>query len=287
VKPKGYNPASPIALLSKRSYDNIAWDKLSTKDLLEQNSSGISFAAIAAKRGVFYHIPKRIITQEVLTQDISDDQYDKVIHHLTRSEQLRTLPKNLLTEKLLSLPGDHGDSCYHILAQDNNSAFIPDKLWTRTALTLQNNNSETPLHDICEDDSDLMPKDITFDDLLIKSDTGITPLHTWATSSTWLKIPDEYLKKNTLELPIGETGLTLLNSLVEQYENQKISGWYSKEDKSLMDKKIKRILSLASNKKLESLSNKKESPIVPLIKTELGKRLIMKKISQEGKAIEI
>jgi hypothetical protein len=276
----------PVDLISKRKYDQIPWNKLTTQDLLEKNSSGISFVAIVAKRGMFGNIPDEILTEEVLTEDSSNEEYDKVIHTLTRSEQIQSIPKRLLTEKLLSTPGDYGDSCYHILAQDNNAMFIADELWTRTALTLQNNNGETPLHDICEHDSDLIPKEVTFDDLLIESDTGITPLHTWAASVTWTRIPDEYLTKRTLELPIGDGGLTLLNSLVEQYENQKNSGWYTKEDRVPMDRKMKGILSLATDKKLKSLSNKKKSHILPLVKQEIGKRLIMKKIS-EDKAIEI
>jgi hypothetical protein len=280
------NSNRPVDLISKRKYDQIPWNKLTTHDLLKKNSSDITFAAIAAKRGMFTNIPQEIITEEVLTEDSSNEEYDKVIHTLTRSEQIQSIPKKLLTEKLLSLPGDHGDSCYHILAQDNNAMFIPDELWTRTALTLQNNHGETPLHDICENDSDLIPKEVTFDDLLIESNTGITPLHTWAASNTWTSIPDEYLTKKTLELEMGETGLTLLNSLVEQYENQKDSVWYTKEDRVLLDKKMKGILSLATDKKLKSLSNRKKSHIVPLINHEIGKRLIIKKIS-EDKAFEI
>jgi hypothetical protein len=287
VKTKSKDLEKPVDLISKRKYDQIPWNKLTTQDLLEKNSSGISFAAIAAKRGIFENIPKKIITEEALTEDSSNEEYDKVIHTITRSEQIKAIPKRLLSEKLLSLPGDHGDSCYHILAQDNNCAFIPDELWTKTALTLQNNNSETPLHDICENDSDLIPKEVTFDDLLIESDTGITPLHTWAASTTWTKIPDEYLTKRTLELEMGETGLTLLNSLVEQYENQKSSGWYTKKDQILMDKKMRGILSLATNKKLKSLSNKKESHIFPLLKREISKRTIIKTISLEDKELEI
>jgi hypothetical protein len=288
VKPKGTNKnLQPIDLISKRDYDNIPWDKLTTQDLLKENSQGLCFAAIAAKRGVFFHLPKKIITEEILTQDVSSDQYDKIIHLLTRSEQVRTIPKKLLTEKLLSTQGDYGDSCYHILAQDNNAMFIPDGLWTRTALTLQNNSGETPLHDICENDCEAIPKEITLEDLLIKSNTGITPLHTWANSASWTKIPNEYLTRKTIELPMGETRLTLLNCLVEQYENQKESPWASKSDIELMDNKMKKILSLTSDKNIKSLSNRKESHVVPLAKQEIGKRMIMKKISEAEKGIQI
>jgi hypothetical protein len=294
VKHKGDNPQKdttapmkPVDLISKLEYDKIKWELLTTKDLLSRNSRGISFATIAAKRGIFCKIPKGIITKEVLTQNTSDDECDKVIHKLTRSKQIRAVPKKLLTENLLSTPGDYGDSCYHILAQDNNSMFIPDELWTKTALTLQNNNNETPLHDICENDSDIIPKNITLNELLLESDTGITPLHTWAASPNWYKIPNEHLTRRTLELPIGDAGLTLLNSLVEQYENQKNSGWYTKDDKYLMEEKMKGILSLATDKKLKYFSNMKNSHIAPLAKNEIGKRMIMKKILEDDKAIEI
>lgn len=277
-------------LISAFQGEDQSWiDKksLTTKDILKQNERGESVATLSAKSGRFYLLPKEIVTLEVLQQEISNEDYDTVLHKLARSRQLSAIDKNLLTEKILSAKGNYGESIYHIAADDNAPESIPKQLWTRTTVTLQADTGVTPLHHLCQYDYTLIPKDITLEDILIPTNTGSTPLHCWATTQNWHKIPDKFLTQKTLELK-AEYEASPIESILKQFSHAylKFRNGLAKRDINI-ENKFKNILSKIKEETLKELLKTKEKVLFPLIKQEIGKRKLFKELNNKKQSLEI
>jgi len=255
---------------------------LTTEDILKQNKSGQSIAILSAKSGSFYLLPKEIVTLEVLEQEISNEDYDTVLHKLARSRQLSAIDKKFLKEDILSSKGNYGETIYHILADEDASQTLPKSLWTRSALTLQADSGVTPLHNICQYDCELLPEDITLEDLLTPTNTGSTPLHCWATSQNWHKIPNKFLTKETLELK-AEYEPPPIEAIVKQFGNThlRVKSSLAERDKSI-ESKFNYVLSKISSKTLVNLKKTKEKILLPFIRQELGKRELTQHIKEEA-----
>lgn len=260
---------------------------LTTEDILKQNDSGQSVATLAAKTGLFYLLPREIITLEVLQQEISNEDYDTVLHKLARNRQLSDVDSKLLTDTMLSAKGNYGESIYHIIADDNVPETIPKHLWTRTAVTLQADSGVTPLHHLCGYDWSSIPTDITIEDILMKTTTGATPLHRWTASQSWHRIPNKFLTKQTLELK-AEYEDTPIESIVKLFGNAhlRFRKGLAERDKNI-ENKFKSVLSEISEKTLKELLNTKEKVLIPLIKQEIGKRKVLKELEDKHQYIEI
>lgn len=277
-------------LISAFQGEDQSWiDKrsLTTQDILKQNERGESVATLSAKSGRFYLLPKEIITLEVLQQEISNEDYDTVLHKLARSRLLSVIDKKLLTEKMLSAKGNYGETIYHVAADDNVPEVIPKHLWTKTTVTLQADSGVTPLHHLCQYDWTLIPKDITLEDILIPTTTGSTPLHCWATTQNWHRIPDKFLTKETLELK-AEYETTPIESIIKQFGNLnlRVRNDIAEQD-IVIENKFKNVLSKISDKTLNELVNTKEKNLLPFIKRELGKRRVFKELANKTQSLEI
>jgi hypothetical protein len=182
---------------------------------------------------------------------------------------------------MLSAKGNYGETIYHILAHDNVPEMLPKKLWTRSAVTLQADSGITPLHHLCQYDWCLVPKDITLDDLLIKTTTGSTPLHCWAAAQTWHRIPNAFLTKETLELE-AEYEVTPIESIMKQFGNLnlRVRNGLIERDKNI-ENKFRSILSKISERTLKDLLSTKEKSLVTFIKEEMSKRKISKTLKKE------
>jgi len=266
-------------LISAYLGDRQEWiDKksLTTQDILKRDDRGHSVATLAAKNTRFFQIPKNIVTLEVLKQKISPEDDDTILHTLARTGQLSCLSKKFLTEEVLSLRGNDGETIYHIVAEENISHHIPKNLWTRTAVTLQADSGRTPLHPLCACNSDLIPPDVTLKDLLIATDGKSTPLHCWAASGEWVKIPNKFLTQETLELA-GDKGETPLNSIVEEYKVVKTwKGWGLKEEYLKVESKFALILSKVSEKTLKKIQKVKDPILEQPLNQELARRKLLK-----------
>lgn len=260
---------------------------LTTKDILKQNDNGQSVGTLTAKTGFFHLLPKEIITLEVLQQEISQEDYDTILHKLARNRQLSVVDKKFLTENILSAKGNYGESIYHIVAEDNVPESIPKHLWTRSAVTLQANTGITPLHHLCAYGWSSIPKDITLEDLLIPTNNGSTPLHCWAASQGWHKIPDKFLTNATLELK-AEYETSPIESIVKQFGSiyLRFRKGLAEKDKNI-ENKFKRVLSKISEKTLKGLLTTNEKIVIPLIKQEMGKRRLFKELDSKQQYIEI
>jgi len=271
-------------LISAFQGDDQSWiDKksLTTKEILKTNESGQSIANLSAKADRFYLLPKEIITPEVLQQEISQEDYDTVLHKLARNKQPWVLDKKYLTESILATKGNYGETVYHIIADDSVPEMIPKHLWTKTTVTLPADSGITPLHNLCQHDWTLIPKDITIEDILIKTTTGCTPMHCWATTQNWHRIPDKFLTKETLELR-AEYEAAPIGSIVKQFGqlNLKVKNKLEKTDKSI-ESKFRNVLSKITDKTLKELLNTTEKSLIPFIKDEITKRKLTKTLKEE------
>jgi ankyrin repeat protein len=276
-------------LISAYQGEDQSWvDKISltTRDILKQNERGESVATLAAKSGRFYLLPKEIVTLEVLQQEISNEDYDTVLHKLARNRQLSAVDKKLLTEDILSAKGNYGETIYHIITDDN-VTVIPKTLWTKEAITLQADSGVTPLHYLCQYDWTLIPKNITLKDILIPTTTGSTPLHCWANTQGWHRIPDKFLTKETLELK-SEYEATPIESIIKQFSNTylKFRNGLAERDQNI-ENKFKNVLSKVNDKTLNELVNTKEKNLLPFIKQEINKRKLFKELASKNQSLEI
>jgi hypothetical protein len=266
--------------------------KLTTYDIIKKNKQGAFIANIATAYRTLHEIPFSLLTKEVLLQDIhpykipSDEPHsqDKLIHQIARFDQLNCIPKELLTEELLLTRGSYGDNVYHIVSKNKEINEIPEFLWTKKALTSPEKDGTTPLHTIAVHQPDFIPPDIDLDSLLLKTDTGLTPLHVWADRPHWYKIPNKFLTKETLALDNG-FGSTLLETIVNSYKEW---WWHDRDSNSeKIEPKIVGIFRKADSKTLKLLSTLGQPSITKLLNNELLKRKVISTISKEEKSIEI
>jgi hypothetical protein len=274
--------------------------QLTKKDILKRNKEGKFLALLATHNKTLHTLPKSLITREVILEKVQEaqtnlnkkntphksklDSKNLLIHEIARYGQISAIPKNLLSEKLLSIKGTSGESVYHILAQEEQAEEIPKNLWTRDALTLKSPQGVTPLHYIVRQGADVMPETITLKDFLNETIIGETPLHSWAKSSYWISIPDKYLTQETLGLK-GSFKESILEIILDNYQN----GWASREPEfnEFMGSKISYALSQAKDSTFKEISKNPAPAIQPLVKNELIKRKLVKKISRGVNSLEI
>lgn len=234
-------------------------------------------------------VPKKSITERVLLTISKDNKHDiksTVIHQLAKSEEFKNIPKEVLTEEILSTKGLDGRSVYHILAEQHTIDFLPKRLITRKALTLESDTKWTPLHSVAHHTPHLIPKDIKLEDLLLKSDKNITVLHTWTSGSGWVDIPKEFLTKETLSLKDAAEQTPFLH-IVDQFEYD--SSYRKRFVGSDMTSKLKYVLSQTHTKQLKEIINNPEDyeKLVPFVKEEILKRKLFEKISKSEQSLEI
>jgi hypothetical protein len=268
------------ALIHGRNEKQGVWirlDELVQEDILAVNKSGENIAEDAARRGYFKYFSKEVMTTRVLTCHANPPKrHDLIIHLLARSGQFDCIPREILTEELLSLKGNYGENLYHILSGERQIHLIPEKLLTIQAMTSQSDTGVTPLHRMAAHRHALIPEEITLDDLLLKTVKGVTVLHSWAGSSGWINIPNEFLTRETLELKDGY-GTTPIDNIIENYSN----GWASRPPgaASTMNKKMKSVLKKLSDGKLQEL---KTIPCLQvLVEDQLLKRKLINGVSEE------
>lgn len=280
---KRKRPLSPLDHASKLRYDLIEWNKLTEKDITESDKKGVSFLMHIVKYGHWTNLPPKLkefsLTQPAIGKD-------KIIHLMAREGKINTIAKEFITEDLLSLKGNKGDSVYYVLAQENYANHIDKSLWTRQALTLKSNNGHTPLHFLVQCHPELLPDDITLEDMLIQDNEGDSALYMWARGSRWSEIPDKFLTKKTLELKVGYGDFeTLMHHIANRFKNDQVL--YRTNHNNPLDTKMKKILAKVSDKLLHSLFKNEDPSLSRHLNAELAKRKMVKELSQSEQYLEI
>ena len=274
---------TPLDHASKLRYDLIKWHKLTQKEITERDKKGISFLMHIVSYGHWTNLPPKF-KEFSLTQPATGE--DKIIHLMARNGKLNTIPKEFITEKLLSLKGNEEESVYHLLAQENYPHHIDKSLWTKKALTLTSYDDCTPLHAIVRYQPELLPKDITLADLLLPNKDEETPIYMWARGSHWSEIPDKFLTKKTLELKVGYGNFeTIVHHICENFKNDMVLK--SPEFITPLSIKMKKILSKINDKILHSLGKDKNPDLAKYVGNELAKRKLVKELSQSEQCLEI
>lgn len=276
-------PPTPLDHASKLRYDLIEWHKLTQKEITETSKNGISFLVHAVKYGHWINLPPKLKEFSLIQPSIGQD---KIIHLIAEQDRVRTIPKNLVTQELLSLKGNAGNSVYHLLAQEDRAHHIDKSLWTKKALTLKSNNGHTPLHCLVQCHPELLPEDITLEDILIQDNDGDSALYMWAQGSHWSKIPDKFLTKQTLGLKVDYGGFeTIIDHIAENFKNNLVLG--SSNLIAPLNIKMKKILSKVNDKTLHSLGKDGNPDLAKLISGELAKRKLVKELSQSKQFLEV
>jgi len=264
-------------------YDLIAWDKLTQEKLTELDKKGVSVLTHIVTHNVWKNLPPEL-KEFSLTQPAQGD--DKIIHLMARKGKVKTIPKELITEELLSLKGNNGNSVYHVLAQESYADHIDPKLWTKKALTLTANEGYTPLHIIAQYRPELLPKDIALSDLLLEDKDKDTPLYRWARGSRWSEIPDKFLTRETLEMKVGYGDFeTIMHHLAVKFKCDQVLK--SPKDITPLDIKMKKMLAKIGDELLASLSKNEGPSLSRHIKAEIAKRKMVKELPQSEQSLEI
>jgi hypothetical protein len=264
-------------------YNNVTED-----DLLSKKGDTLLILWLA-KNHLLNVVPKTAITKKVLLQVPNAPKHDKengVIHYLAKTEEFKHIPKDILTEEILSTKGLHGKSVYHTLAEHSKIDLIPNRLLTYGALCLRSDTGWTPLHSIAHHTPHLIPKDIKLEDILLKTEKNITVLHTWASGSGWVDIPKEFITKKTLQVE-DAAKQTPFSHMVNQFEYD--SSYRKRFVGKSMVSQLKYVLSQASTKQLKEIVNNSEDyeKILPLIEEVLLKRKLIKELSSSAESIEV
>lgn len=252
------------------SNNPIIFEDLTEEDLLKKDENGESIIFWALKNGVFEHIPKRCITQKVLLLDIPGTD-GKLIHLLAKERIFNYIPKDILSEELLSVKGKYGKSAYHLLANQGTIKNLPPKLLTKFALTLKADNGWTALHTIAGTTPHIIPDCITLEDLLTPANDNTTPLESWAMGPNWMEMPDKYITSKTL-LMKDNHGICPLDCFIKGYEYE----CNHRKDLAISyTPKIKSIFTKVPSDILKELENHKCKEVRMISKSEISKRKMM------------
>lgn len=278
-------------------------NELTEKILLKKNKYGESLIYIAALTYNIHSIPKSSITDKVLrdrTQQQELRGYNGIIiHAIAANDQIKEIPKELLTEELLSIQGQYGQSAYHILAQNGQIHLIPKELLTKNALCIEDFYKVRVLATIAENQPEAIPKEFLTPEMFYKAIKGETPLHSWAESEHWKSIPDNLLTKESISLKSSPKSPSPLDYIADHYSKEILTLYPN--TKTNLVKKMTRLLSLSSIAELERLKSleetkEKERSVRPtikehslshLIKSELSKKRVIKTISESPFELQI
>jgi hypothetical protein len=284
-------------LISAFYGDDQSWinkEDLTEEEILKTNATGEFIAHMAVKQKRLYTIPNPSITERVLTKKLTESHQptasiearggDMLIHEIAKLDQIHIISKPLLTEDLLSQKGTWGDSVYHLVAPEPQANSIPKKLWTLNAMRLRNDQLLTPLHGITQHNDHLVPSDISLKDLLMRSKSGDTPLHSWARGNGWINIPEKFIDGKTLNIK-GPRNTTPLELIISNFKDKLTSK--KPEDIKIMKTKLKIILSKSDKQSLMTLRKETHHETSKLIKDEIAKRSILNNLSNKEKSFEI
>jgi hypothetical protein len=259
------------ALIGGKNNTWVKKEDLTEKDILKKDFTGDFIAEHGVRYGYFKEFSPKAITYKVLVTESNASTNDKIIHILARAKQFHCIPKDLITEDLLNIKGEYNETIFHILCGKDQINEIPVNLLTRENLTTQSETGVTPLHRLVSHSRNLIPKDITLDDLLIETKHGSTAMHSWTGDNNWVNIPEKFLTMQSLEVK-DIYGSSPLSNIIDLYKD----GWASRADSMgvLMTSKIKEILTKISQKELNKLVKDRSPAISSLAKKETIKRKV-------------
>jgi hypothetical protein len=188
------------------------------------------------------------------------------------------------THELLSTRTGSGETVYHLLAQSYALDCIPKKLINKDSLLLSTDERRTVLHSLAINTPELIPKEITLKEMLIKDKNNCTPLHGYAYGSKWSDIPKEFLTKESVEIKDIE-GKTPADFMLDEFGFDVAYRKKGTDQKRIS--KIKHVLSLVSEDFLNKRRWLENTTLLNLIKKEVFRRVLNKKFSSNEQCIEV
>ena len=280
--------------MNPESHSPYAYGNLTEKDLLANNGAIVAWAIDHA---TFHELPKEAITAKVLLQEATNDTVKghRLIHLLAmpvigppasmvKHPPLKHIPQEVFTHELLSTRTDSGETVYHLLAQSYVLECIPKELINKDSLLLETPDKRTVLHSVAVNIPELIPKEITLKEMLIRDKNNFTPLHGYACSSKWSDIPKEFLTKDSVEIEDRE-GKTPTDYILDEFGFDVAYREKGTDHKRIS--KVKHVLSLVSQDFLNKRTKLENHTITKLIEQELNKRKILKEINKTEQSLEI
>jgi hypothetical protein len=288
---RGTSPSDMAKVITK----SLNYSNLTEQDLLANNGEIVSWAI---DKGTFHELPKAAITAKVLLQKAirgpqkgcSLLQIIALVNTNTTPSKvppLKHIPKEVFTHELLSTKEDSGETVYHMLAHSHVLGCIPKELITKDSLLLTTDEGRTVLHSVAINNPELIPKEITLKEMLMKDKNNFTPLHGYACSNKWADIPKIFLTKESVEIKDRE-GNTPTDYMLEEFGFD--AAYRDKKSDPKRISQIKHILSLISPDFLKTLVKRKgieNLDLLKLIKQEELKRNLHSKLSEKEQSIEI
>jgi hypothetical protein len=285
-----------ISKITSKNYEATFYnfDNPSEENLLKEGGAMVLYSIM---HHTFSTLPKKSITQKVLLQKSTKDgipminllaQVAHSIPDLKRNNPFKNIPKEVLTEELLSTRGDNEESVYHELADSKILYLLPKELITRKALLLNSKIHGTVLHKVAMNEAHLIPEDITLDDILTKDNVNFTPLHCWVCSNHWADIPERFLTKESIGVR-NMDGCSPFDYILERFKQDKSYGSWDHDIKAKA--KVKTLLNLIDHRQLNHLSSNSEYTSNPtlkiLVNQEITKRKVLEELSKNEQSIEI
>ena len=203
---------------------------------------------------------------------------------MVKHPPLKHIPQEVFTHELLSTRTDSGETVYHLLAQSYVLECIPKELINKDSLLLETPDKRTVLHSVAVNIPELIPKEITLKEMLIRDKNNFTPLHGYACSSKWSDIPKEFLTKDSVEIEDRE-GKTPTDYILDEFGFDVAYREKGTDHKRIS--KVKHVLSLVSQDFLNKRTKLENHTITKLIEQELNKRKILKEINKTEQSLEI
>jgi ankyrin repeat protein len=243
------NHTKPVELANKGEFHKINWSKLSVQDITEFDKNGFTLLHYAIRHGHWDSVPiklkdkefwqdakdgtsihlsacygndlDRIDTSQLTTDDLlkRNDKGDFLALHFTNKARLFTIPKDIITEKVLWQKVEDGyratggypeDHLIHRIARFGQIGYVQQEYLSHKLLSLRSNAGETVFHILAKDEAQNIPQELwTRKALLYQNDSKVTPLHLITKNSGDL-IPKD-ITINDLLMPDEEGNTPLYN----------------------------------------------------------------------------
>lgn len=140
-----HEAASAAASLNEAdptTFSQIPKRLVNGKTLRIPNKQGIMPIHCLAKSGWLGHLPKNILTEDLLLEQDNEDL--NALHFACRNKKLAQVPVEFLTQEMLSR-GAHGFTAFHAAAKTGCLDQIPTSLLTEKNLCMQDEDGCSPL----------------------------------------------------------------------------------------------------------------------------------------------
>jgi ankyrin repeat protein len=252
----------PQSLITQNAIDNVTL-------------YGQSIVHYAAMGGCIDKIPKQLLTKE--TFSLQDDNKETPLHKAGKHGHIKNVPHEFLTHELLTIKNNLNETVVHCVAHGDSLENLPQEILRMEVLRSKDKNNGTPIQNATRvgNISFLLTR-LEDQDFLCEDKDGNNLLHLAAKGGCLYDIPDKFLTREFLfkKNICGDSPLDLLyietGNLNNKMESLKLT--------------LPKLKSDILDKWSETTKNKATQT---LLKKEVNKRKVLKKVSKQDTYLEI